>query len=691
MSLTFLAPLFLLGLAALAIPIVVHLTNRPQDRSIPFPSLMFLRRVPYRSVQRQRIEHWALLLLRAGAVTLAVMAFGRPLLEGTGSFLSSEEERSKLVILLDRSFSMGYGEHWERALAAARSRIQNMREGERGSLVTFAERPEIVALSTEDRAALAAALERVTLSAQVTRYGPALDAAAEMLSRSDRPRKEVVLISDFQRNGWIERSERSLPVGTVLDLVDVSGSPAVGYNVAVVGVTVERLRRGPRDWWSVGARLVNSSDAPAPSFRAKLWVQGKEIQSQPVTLGPREAATVRFTDIPATDRSAKIEVSVDPDLLEVDNRYYAVASPPVSIPVLLVAHPQARPQELIFVERALALGTDPRFEVLRRSFDRVAAADLENARVVIANDVPFPEGVAARLVVEFVQRGGGLLAILGRRSDPASWSRAEALLPGRLGSPVDRTSDQGARLASLDYDHPVLEIFRPPRTGDFSAARVFRYRRLDLLPEAAVLASYEDGSVALAERRVGQGSVVAWTSGLDNFWTDFPVHPVFLPFLHQTVRYLARYQAPRVSYRVGSVADLRQYLGREPTTREVVVEAPSGKRQVRKLAAGEHAIQLEEAGVYQVRRVAAQGTPVALIAVNVDPEESDLTRINPEEIARAVAASGPAEQASGQLLTGITPEARERRQRLWWYLLAGALVLLATESVLARRYGSRRR
>jgi hypothetical protein len=692
MGLVFLAPLFLLGLAALAIPVWVHLTHRPRDRSIEFPSLMFLRRIPYRSVRRRRVEHWLLLLLRAAAVALLVTAFARPLLEGAGGALFSDDRRTEMVILLDRSFSMGYGNAWERARSEARSRIQAMGEGDRGSLVVFGSQPALLVPATEDPAALLSALEQVKLSSDVTRYGPALEAAAEILAESDLPRKVVVLISDFQRTGWIEHRETSLPAGTVFEPVDVSEPSGAGYNVAVAGVTLERLRRGNREWLSVGARLVNTSDAAAPELTVRLRVEGKDIESQRISLGPREAATVQFREIPATDRPSRIEVSTGRDALEADNRYHAISNPPVSIPVLLISHPQARPEELMFLERALLLGKDPRFELLRRSFERIGPADWAGAKAVIANDVPLPGGGTARRLAEFVENGGGLLVILGRRSDPGSWSGAEGLLPGRPGSPVDRSSDHGARLASLDYDHPVLAIFRPPHSGDFSASRTFRYRQFDPLPGAAVLASYDDGGVALAERKVGQGSVIVWTSSLDNFWTDFPVHPVFLPFLHQTVRHLARYRAPRTSFTVGGVADLREYAAEGQGAADVVVETPSGRREVRKLAQGEYSLQLEEAGIYQVRPVESQRAPAALIAANVDPEESDLSRVDAEEIARAVASSGSGsgERAGSPRIAGLTAEAKERRQRLWWYLLVGALMLLAAESVVARRYGSRR-
>ena len=54
---TFLTPLFFLGALALAIPVIIHLTNREKKEVVDFPSLMFLRRIPYRSVRRQRLRH----------------------------------------------------------------------------------------------------------------------------------------------------------------------------------------------------------------------------------------------------------------------------------------------------------------------------------------------------------------------------------------------------------------------------------------------------------------------------------------------------------------------------------------------------------------------------------------------------------------------------------------------------------
>src|SRR5256714_10049338 len=116
----FLTPFFLLGLGAIAIPVLIHLIQREKKHVVEFPSLMFVQRIPYQSVRRRRIRHWALLLLRCAAILLIVAAFARPFIRQTAIAAAATGGTRDVVILLDRSASMGYGDHWQRARDAAR-------------------------------------------------------------------------------------------------------------------------------------------------------------------------------------------------------------------------------------------------------------------------------------------------------------------------------------------------------------------------------------------------------------------------------------------------------------------------------------------------------------------------------------------------------------------------------------------
>src|SRR5581483_3302304 len=110
-AVSFLAPAFLLGLAAIAVPVIIHLIHREKRVVVEFPSLMFLQRIPYRSVRRQKIRHLLLLILRCLAFALLAAAFARPFFERNQPAIGTTGAR-EVVILLDRSASMAYGSRW---------------------------------------------------------------------------------------------------------------------------------------------------------------------------------------------------------------------------------------------------------------------------------------------------------------------------------------------------------------------------------------------------------------------------------------------------------------------------------------------------------------------------------------------------------------------------------------------------
>src|SRR5512139_1127459 len=195
----FLAPALLVGLAAVAIPIIVHLVQRERRRTVSFPSLMFLRKIPYQSTRRRAIRNWPLLLLRALAFILIALAFARPLVPGASPVPAGGGGR-EVVILVDRSYSMGYGSHWQRAADAARDAVRALGPADRATVAFFATDVEVGPRSVSAAGALLNAIDRAAPGAGATRYAPALRAAAGVLAASSLPRRRIILISDFQKS-----------------------------------------------------------------------------------------------------------------------------------------------------------------------------------------------------------------------------------------------------------------------------------------------------------------------------------------------------------------------------------------------------------------------------------------------------------------------------------------------------------
>src|SRR5262245_17083884 len=164
---------------------------------------MFVRRIPYQSVRRRRIRHWFLLLMRIAALAMIIAAFARPFLrQGAVAAAAALGGDREIVIMLDTSASMGYGDHFEKARAAARSAIESLGSAGRATLVLFGKNAEENMRATSDRGRLDAALSAAKVTAASTKYAPALKLAESILSRSTLPKREAILISDFQRAGW---------------------------------------------------------------------------------------------------------------------------------------------------------------------------------------------------------------------------------------------------------------------------------------------------------------------------------------------------------------------------------------------------------------------------------------------------------------------------------------------------------
>ncbi|MDZ7630827.1 MAG: BatA and WFA domain-containing protein [Gemmatimonadaceae bacterium] len=291
-----LAPLFLIGLAAVAIPLLVHLVQREKRDPVAFPSLMFLERTVAPFTARRNLRDPWLFVLRALAVMALVLAFARPVLGPRPVVGGADLRRREVVVLVDRSFSMRLGDRWPRARAAVDSVIRGLAQGDRMTLVAFDRRAAAVTAATGDKATLLAGLNALTPTDDATRLAPAVAIAQQRIATSDAPRKVLVVVSDFQRSGWDLTDEFSLPAGTELVTVDVRGDSAV-TDRAVRSVEVQRDRRPGPAQAIVTARVTNAGPA-ARGVVASLEIGGRIVEQRSVDLPRDGGATVSFAAVP---------------------------------------------------------------------------------------------------------------------------------------------------------------------------------------------------------------------------------------------------------------------------------------------------------------------------------------------------------------------------------------------------------
>ncbi len=362
---------------------------------------------------------------------------------------------------------------------------------------------------------------------------------------------------------------------------------------------------------------------PQSRRRSALEVGGRAIQTRSVTVAPHGSASITFDPVTVAERNVRASVRLADDALARDNVFHFVVSPedPLRGGDRRTARCRTRNASL-YLARALAVSESPRIDARVRPADSLSPEDLAQAAVVILNDAPVAQTTADRLKV-FVERGGGVFLAMGERARLAVGGRHPAGRARAAGR--SHRADAAARLGALEYGHPLFEVFRGPRTGDFASARFYSYR--SVTPRRPTCRRWRGSTMAqpaLLERRVGTGRVLMWTSTLDTAWNDLALKPVFVPFVHRILRHLG------VVSRAEAVADGRRRrrsgfagagAGRSDVSR--VALTPGGQR-ISLDGDGPEVLELAEQGFYEFRTQGRDSDTPVVVASNVDLRESDL-------------------------------------------------------------------
>lgn len=664
--LAFLVPLFLAGLAAIAVPVFFHLRHRETDQAIRFPSLMFLERLPFRTTSRQRVSDWPLLLLRAGAVILLAAAFARPFSRGDEVKTAAARARA-VVVVLDRSLSMSHERVWSVALDSARAVVNGLGLGDRVAVVLFDDAATVAQPLTEDRAAALAAIANARPTSKGTRYAAALRTARQVLAAAPDAAGEIIVVTDLQRSGVTGLAGLDLPAGLAVRAVAV-GTPERA-NSAVSAVDVQRHSAGARSSLAVQARLVSRELREPRRAQLELRLNGRVVGTRDVVLPVAGSVSVAFDPITPPAGELRGVITVSPDGLAGDDSLMFIVPADDDLPLQLWTPANVRPEEILYLQRALAVGRNP---VLR--LERVAnltPGAAARARVLIAWDAVPPD---APWLLNWIREGGGLVIVAGRRftslPDGGPW------IPARARGQADRLADRGGFLGDVRGEHPVFAAFHQAPAA-LGAARFLRYPRLEPTAGADILARFDDGLPAVVEHREGLGRVLIVAAPLDAQAGDFPLQPAYLPFVRRLVLYASGHEASPLWRATGEHWLLPGHAGAP------VVATPSGGIERPRSDSGRAAVELAEAGFYALYAGRVAGDPMAVVAANPPPGESDLTPVDPRELL-----IGVRQTDSTAATSAIGPRTAlevERAQGWWRVVLAVVAVVLLLETFVANR------
>ncbi|MDX1531509.1 MAG: BatA and WFA domain-containing protein, partial [Rhodothermales bacterium] len=334
---TFLNPLVLLGLAAAAIPILIHLFNFRKPRRVDFSSLEFLQELQKSTMRRVRIKQWLLLALRTLAIACLVLAFARPTIESRWAGVFGGRVATSAALVVDNSLSMTVRDQQGDLLTQAQELAAAVVEAQEPGDETFVVPTERAAGRPAAYRNAAPALDALAALEPEAGAGTTADALARafsLLERGGNLNREVLLFSDLQAATFLDSARVPAPEGVEVTILPVGERRHA--NVAVTDVRVLSRIVEAGQPVQVEASLVNYGTDDLDGYGVSLYLDGERVAQASADLRPGVPQAVRFTATPQARGWLRGEVRAEADAFEWDDTRYFTLHVPETRRVLLV-------------------------------------------------------------------------------------------------------------------------------------------------------------------------------------------------------------------------------------------------------------------------------------------------------------------------------------------------------------------
>jgi hypothetical protein len=671
----FLAPWFLGGLAALGVPVFVHLLRRHISIPRPVSSLMFFERGTQSSTRHRRLRYLVLFALRFALLLLLVLAFANPFVRRS----AADANGRLLLIVLDNSFSMQAGTRFADAKQQALALLAAKPHSQKAQIMAFGGQLEVLTQPIGDDPQLRAALESIQPGDGHANFGE-LGRAIRTLSETLRGPIDLHLFSDMQRSAMPANFADMVLPNTVTLVLHPVAQGAAPPNWTVESVDAPAQLSDPKDpKRSRVQAVVAGFGAPAATKSVSLVVNGKVIAARKVDVPANGRATVEFAPLNVGYGFNRCAVRIEGgDAFPADDAsVFAVRrSDPERV---LFVHAAGDTRSALYFDAALQAAAQASFVL--QSVAAEQATDLDPSKyafVVLSDTVALPS-IFEHALAQYVAKGGSVLIALG--TDAAHHARIP-LWGGNARDAHDYArTGSAATVGQVDFSYPALQQAQPGRdNGGWAEVKVFYAVVVDPA-QARIVARLTDGTPLLLDQQLGEGHLLLLTSGLENLTNDLPLHPVFVAFVDRTARYLSGSERLSGSRLVDSFVALRAAADPAGSVANVDVIDPDGRRPLSLSEARTvESFRLQRAGFYQIRF--ANGRD-AVIGVNPDRRESDL-----EPMAQDVQQlwSGSSGGGASQTAGAAPLQGKYRPVSLWWYVMLLALVVALAETAFASGY-----
>ncbi|MBI1247163.1 VWA domain-containing protein [bacterium] len=726
------ATMLLWGLAAAA-PILIHLWNRRRYRETDWAAMKFLLAAMKKNRRRIQVEHLLLLLVRCAimlffAIALADLScVGGP---GIGGF-GGPGSATHTVLVIDHSFSMGYGEEGQtrldQAKKLARQIVNQASEGDGFTLITMGRTTRgVISEPAFDPGDVLREIDQISIDPGVAIIDLSLAEVEGTLRIAARDfprlqRAQVCILSDYTDVTWKDAASQAneqllsqIEGMAIIRAFDV-GQPDT-TNSAILSARQLTPYLVPDQPARFRVDISCDNAAELPSQVLQMIVDGKLVSQKMVPFVDNQVVSVEMDTVFQRPGTHGIEFRLNKDLLETDNRRFVVVEVKPQLRVLCLADDVP---SLKFLNFALNPSDSIQSPIKVETMDASALLDID----LLSYDAVYMSNVAqiapdeAAVLRSFVRRGGGLVVFLGDRVRADSYNAAFSAT-GEEKTPLLTVDFKGPAprgeyfFDPRQYESPLLEPFRGQQAGGLLTTPIWNFYQVSIPGASSAHADlwFGNGDPAIVSSRyqtvaeeesgttlVG-GNVIlfclpASTDSVDRSldppaaWSVFPTWPSFPPLVQESLAAAVSSQHDRRNRDLGDVFE--GVIEGDPGASLIEVLRPDGQASRIEAVARDDRLfwsfdVTDQVGLYQSKSLSSGSQAKIEFAVNPASGESDLSRVAMESVPEKLQ---PGEHGfdgpNGGHISAV-PSSVE----LFRYALMLVLGLLFFESFLAFRFGT---
>ncbi|MDA2920315.1 BatA domain-containing protein [Desulfobacterota bacterium AH_259_B03_O07] len=644
MNFSLLNPYFLIGLGAIAIPVIAHLISKTAGIEKRFAAMNFLLASKGESARLSKFKDLILLLLRSLILVLLVLVFAKPAVLSI-SHADSHYTKS-VVFVIDNSFSMGYKDNFDKAKRYTKEQIESLADGSFGTVIPLVQFDNTQPSLTQDKNVMKQELRKIKLSNTYVDNERRIEEVFGLLQASPNEIKEVVFITDFQKNGW--NSDKF--IRNWLVPIDITKGENLG-NLAITETNFKEVGDSIR----IDLKVTNFSKIPTTKILATVDADNKKLNGL-FDIQPEgsEIKEFIFNKEQLTQGEIIGDIEISPDELIVDNHRYFVFPKDQELRVLIVdGDPReiSRLGETYYISRALETLSDLLgLNISVKDNDAFLIENLEKFNLIFLANVGDVTPEKSMEIEKFIETGGVIVIFVGNRVRSNVYNRLfKKILPAELST----ISEGDYTLKTGESDN-----YLGKNNEKFKKVKVNKLYNLIPNDDSSTLLYASDGSSFLLRKDYGRGAIFLFASTADLNWNNLPISPVFLPTIKTIFDLSTAKKSVNRNLRVGE----KTTLDFTNDMVEVTVTNPSGE----KFKIGRINPEFTNTLIPGLYTVENEGRILYSIAVNVDTKESNLEKISLEV--------PHSEELSVSSYVKVFKE-------IWRYFLWATIILFTSESI----------